>query len=314
LVFPSLEAFECGIACPLVHVIFYDWFLKSSVGDTAWKKAIYAKDPFEPMAPIQGEAFAMILLKNNYFAWLSEAKIRLKELLVTEYDTKKEKQNKLDDAGLYFLRNCHLNFDVEIDHRVSEGSPPPDMDKIVLKPNGRYATIYQQVAKEHSEYMKTIASHAAKNSKFKEMKKGLMQMMKNQRQREVVAATPEDQSFDYGEEEEAQEQEGDSPQRRKRRKLLKSFREYTTAKEEEGRFKGWSVRAGQDMGEYMEKWSGPEFLYRRQLFWMAYRETFKQKQERLGKKKQPSTDQPNPPNYQKNVWGFQDLPDQIVNI
>jgi hypothetical protein len=47
----------------------------------------------------------------------------------------------LDDAGLYFLRNCHLNFDVEIDHRVSEDSPPPDMDKIVLKPNGRYATI-----------------------------------------------------------------------------------------------------------------------------------------------------------------------------
>ena len=137
----------------------------------------------------------------------------------------------------------------------------------MLKPNGRYATIYQQVAKDHSEYMKTIASHVAKNSKFKEMKKGLMQMMKNQRQREVAAASPEDQSFDYGEDEN-EEQEGDSPQRRKRRKLLKSFREYTTANEEEGRFKGWSVRAGQDMGEYyMTKWSAnSEFLYRHQLF------------------------------------------------
>jgi hypothetical protein len=319
LVFPSLEAFECGIACPPVHVIFYDWFLKSSVGDSAWKRAIYAKDALEPMSPIQGEAFAMILLKNNYFAWLSEAKMRLKELLVTEYDTKKEKQNKVDDAGLYFLRNCHLNFDIEIDLNVSAGSPLPDMDKLVLKPtNVRYAAIYQQVAKEHSEFMKTIAGHAAKNVKFKEMKKGLMQMMKNQRQREVTAAataaTPEDQSFDYGDEEE-EEQEGDSPQRRKRRKLLKSFREYTsTANEEEGRFKGWSVRAGQDMGEYMTKWSAPEFVSRRQLFWMAYRETYKQKQERLGKKKKPATALPNPPNYQKNVWGFQDLPDQIVNI
>lgn len=317
LVFPSLEAFESGIACPPVHVIFYDWFLKSSVGDSAWKRAIYAKDPLEPMSPIQGEAFAMILLKNNYFAWLSDAKMRLKELLVTEYDTKKEKQNKVDDAGLYFLRNCHLNFDVEIDHRVSEGSTLPDMDKIVLKPNGRFAAIYQQVAKEHSEYMKTIASHAAKNVKFKEMKKGLMQMMKNQRQREVTAATaaatPEDPSFDYGEEEE-EEQEGGSPQRRKRRKLLKSFREYTTANEEEGRFKGWSVRAGEDMGEYMERWGAPQLVSRRQLFWMAYRETYKQKQERLGKKKKPATAQPNPPNYQKKVWGFQDLPDQIEQI
>ena len=109
----------------------------------------------------------MILLKNNYFAWLSEAKMRLKELLVTEYDTKKEKQNKVDDARLYyFLRNCQfLNFDVEIDHKVSEDAPLPDMDKIlVLKPKGRYAAIYQQVAKDHSEYMKTIASQAAKNS------------------------------------------------------------------------------------------------------------------------------------------------------
>jgi len=51
----------------------------------------------------------MILLKNIYFAWLSDAKMRLKELLVTEYDTKKEKQNKVDDAGLYyFLRNCQF--------------------------------------------------------------------------------------------------------------------------------------------------------------------------------------------------------------
>jgi hypothetical protein len=149
------------------------------------------------------------------------------------------------------------------------------------------------------------------------MKKGLMQMMKNQRQREVTAAaataTPEDQSFDYGEEEE-EEQEGGSPQRRKRRKLLKSFREYTTANEEEGRFKGWSVRAGEDMGEYMERWGAPQLVSRRQLFWMAYRETYKQKQERLGKKKKPAAAQPNPPNYQKKVWGFQDLPDQIEQI
>jgi len=66
------------------------------VGDSAWKQAIYnPKDPLEPMAPIQGEAFAMILLKNNYFAWLSEAKLRLKDQLVTEYNTKKEKSTPM---------------------------------------------------------------------------------------------------------------------------------------------------------------------------------------------------------------------------
>ena len=64
----------------------------------------------------------------------------------------------------------------------------------------------------------------------------------------------------------------------------------------------------------MERWGAPQLVSRRQLFWMAYRETYKQKQERLGKKKKPATAQPNPPNYQKKVWGFQDLPDQIEQI
>ena len=310
VVFPSLEAFEAGVACPPVHVIFYDWFLKSSVGDSAWKQAVYnPTDPLEPLAPIQGEAFAMILLKNNYFAWLSEAKVRLKELLVTEYDTKKEKQNKEDDAGLYFLGKCLLNFDVEVDLNPPAGEPLPDMDKILLKPNGRYPGIYQQVLKEHLEWMKGIGSKASKNTKYKEMKKGLQDMLKKRKRQEEEAAD----SSDAQEEEEDVEQEG-SPQRRKRRKILKSFREYTSANEEEGRFKGWSCRAGEDMAEYMETWSGAHLLYRRQLFWLAYRETYKRKQDALGKKKKPNSVQQKPPNYQKKVWGFEDVPGGVVQI
>ena len=108
-------------------------------------------------------------------------------------------------------------------------------------------------------------------------------------------------------------QEG-TPQRRKRRKILKSFREYTSTNEEEGRFKGWSCRAGEDMAEYMETWSAPHVLYRRQLFWLAYRETYKQKQDALGRKKKPNSVQQKPPNYQKKVWGFQDVPSGIVQI
>jgi hypothetical protein len=56
------------------------------------------------MAPLQGEAFAMILLKNIYFACWS---------------------------------HCQTL----------------DMDKILLKPNGRYPGIYQQVLKEHLEWI-----------------------------------------------------------------------------------------------------------------------------------------------------------------
>ena len=310
LIFPSLEAFECGIACPVVHVMFYDWFLKSSVGDSAWKQAIYnPKDPLEPMAPIQGEAFAMILLKNNYFAWLSEAKLRLKDQLVTEYDTKKEKQGKVEDAGLYFLRQCHLNLDVDMEHFSGNTPAIPEIDKIVVKPNGRYPDIYKEVSLDHMLQMKRVAGLVLKNTKYKEMKKGLQEMTNIKKRQHVEAE--QDSSDD---EEEEPQGEGASPQRRTRRKLLKSFREYTTSNDKEGRFKGWSVRAGKDMAEYIEKWTAPEFLARRQLFWMAYRESYKRKQDALGKKKKPSGAQVNPPNYQTKVWGFEDIPDEVVNI
>ena len=70
VIFPSLETFESGVACPPVHVMFYDWFLKSSVGDSAWKQAVYnPTDPLEPMAPIQGEAFAMFGMDQRHWKY-----------------------------------------------------------------------------------------------------------------------------------------------------------------------------------------------------------------------------------------------------
>ena len=88
MVFPSLEAFEQGVNLPSVYVIFYDYFVKSSVGDSAWKEAcLEAVDPTEPIAVPQGESFALLLLKNNYFAWLWEAKTSLGDRLITDYDT-----------------------------------------------------------------------------------------------------------------------------------------------------------------------------------------------------------------------------------
>ena len=73
--FPSLEAFEEGINLPAIYIIFYDYFVKSSVGDNAWKVAcLDAEDQTSSIVPPQGEAFALLLLKIDYFAWLLEAK------------------------------------------------------------------------------------------------------------------------------------------------------------------------------------------------------------------------------------------------
>jgi hypothetical protein len=48
MVFPSLEAFEQGVNLPSIYVFFYDYFVKSSVGDSTWKEAcLDAEDPTE---------------------------------------------------------------------------------------------------------------------------------------------------------------------------------------------------------------------------------------------------------------------------
>jgi hypothetical protein len=47
VVFPSLEeAFEEGMRLLAVYMVFHDYFLKSSIGDAAWKEAcLDAADP-----------------------------------------------------------------------------------------------------------------------------------------------------------------------------------------------------------------------------------------------------------------------------
>lgn len=112
-ILPSLEAFQMRLEIPCVYMIFHEYFLKSSVGDTRWKATcLDAKSLSDPLAPVQGEAFAMITLKNNYFAWLWEAKLNLKKLLVTDYDTESELRNKAN-VGEALLKKAELNLEQE---------------------------------------------------------------------------------------------------------------------------------------------------------------------------------------------------------
>jgi hypothetical protein len=100
------------------------YFVKSSVGDSAWKEAcLDAVDPTETIALPQGEFFALLLLKNNYFAWLWEAKTSLGDRLKTDYNTAKDRMYhvKIGDIVL----KCHIDMDVEEDE--------VDWDKILVK-------------------------------------------------------------------------------------------------------------------------------------------------------------------------------------
>ena len=76
-----------GLEIPTIYFMFYEYFYKSSVGDSRWRRACEEEKVLSsPLGSIQSEAFAMLQLKNNYFAWLLEAKERMQEHLITDYD------------------------------------------------------------------------------------------------------------------------------------------------------------------------------------------------------------------------------------
>ena len=102
-----------GIKLPCVYILFQEYFHKSSIGDVKWKVAcLKAEKETDRFGLVQAEAFAMILLKNNYFAWLWEAKQSLGDRLSTDYDNEKDINTKWS-ADEAFLK-AELNLDDQL--------------------------------------------------------------------------------------------------------------------------------------------------------------------------------------------------------
>ena len=95
-VLSSLEISEMRVKIPVVYIIFYDYFLKPSVGDARWIKICMDKRSGS-LGGVHSESFVMILLRNNYFAWLLEAKKAL-PTLVMEYCPEQRRRGKRSGA------------------------------------------------------------------------------------------------------------------------------------------------------------------------------------------------------------------------
>ena len=70
---------------PKAYFIFYLYFYPAVVGDTSWKECIAKKEG--RIGSNTMEAFALLVLVNNYKAWLYEQKKTHKTSLWTEYDS-----------------------------------------------------------------------------------------------------------------------------------------------------------------------------------------------------------------------------------
>jgi hypothetical protein len=147
-----------GLEIPNVYFLFYEYFFKSSVGDVRWKRACTEeKDKYAPLGSPQAEAFAMLLLKNNYFAWLLEAKEKLQDLLMTDYDPE-SKRAGWKSAPEVYLKKLQVN--------LGGGE-----DEELLIAEGHVE--YNDLRKRTEEVLKTTRRNARNNATYKELKKAL---------------------------------------------------------------------------------------------------------------------------------------------
>lgn len=66
----AFECFEERWKFPKAYHLFYDQFFKAAVGERRWKHSL---DKDKPFGNSNTEAFALMILKNNYHAWMAQA-------------------------------------------------------------------------------------------------------------------------------------------------------------------------------------------------------------------------------------------------
>ena len=84
-VLPSIESIGRRLKDPKTYCIFYMYFYPAALGEACWKECISQKG--ERIGSNTMEAFALLVLVNNYKAWLYEEKKTHQTSLLTEYDS-----------------------------------------------------------------------------------------------------------------------------------------------------------------------------------------------------------------------------------
>lgn len=234
----------------------------------------------------------MVLLTNNYFAWLWEAKLHFKDKLKTDYNSPKEIKDMAEISQAFM--QCEINLGC-ID--IVE-----DQDwKVILITEQESPIAHEFLEKEATENHTKVRQASRKNPKYKAFKKALDEKEKEEETEGGEENQENDPSSATG---------GEA--RNKRRKTLKALREYTSnPKEDEGRFKGWSSRAADDMTSHVVALSKstPE----RDVFNKMYRHVYKKRQGLAAtkRKRKEIGEELTNPNYAVDQWGLQGFSDVV---
>ena len=203
----------------------------------------------ERLGTVVDEAFCILMLKNNYYSWLLEAKDKLPSLM-TDYDVKNLKKEEIAHFQDINEAYVHVEIDLHADGMYEDNFDPK---KIIVR-NG------DALFKEMKKSSKKELDDVRKEVKNSDMYRRIVEIINDK---------------DVGEGEE---------RKAKRRKVIHSFRQYTAQQENEGRFKGWSKRAAEDMLQIKKDLMKDE--KETNLFSLAYRMILKDRQDQKDKEQQ----------------------------
>jgi hypothetical protein len=248
LVFPCWETMATRLELPMGYYVFYHYFLKAAVGEEEWKQLardFTTDDGSTKMSSELNEGFALVLLKNNYFAWLMEAK-QLEKGLMTDYDGEEVVCGK---TSLVEHVTAGVFIDLEAD-RVED-------DYLVLP--------VKRDSGSEDECLETVLKRAT-HAKAKKIYDQQLDSL-----RESVRMSPEYKSvltsLDKIKDDECDLDE--KGRKQKKRRIMKDLKVYTARLGGEKAFRGWSVRAYTEMAKQRGAIAKEHDKYR--MFDRAYR-------------------------------------------
>jgi len=295
-----------GIHCPPIYLIFYEYFYRSSIGDTPWKNSCKNNsDLTAPLNTMQLEAFSFLFLKNNYFAWLWQAKRKLinsKKKLVTDYDPYCERKDLMNLHEVIWNK-VEINL-FDLDDEGMFVATEENKKKLLLSPvEEPMDPLYTLVQGRYRDHLDEIRMDVSGDQTYQK----ILNLMDDLKQDENA-----DKNLDQ------QIKEAQTPELKRklkeRRDILRSLRVYTNVMNEDldEQSKGWSmVKSSEDLCRFSEMLEQDK--EKAKQFRAAYRLIHLLKQNgNSGNKKRKSSPPPLPVNYKTKIWKVEAI--EIVEL
>jgi hypothetical protein len=248
-----MECFEQRLDNPNAYFLFYDNFLRAVEGEEKWKESAKCKSTNDGrLSSPYNEAFAMILLKNNYFAWLLEAK-QDNDDLITDYDC----CNKDSSAGVKMSLTEYLMSGICVENSDGFHTVPTLQQRSRSQTeNGGDPTGSEEESEteyeEDNEEEYGVAAHnfTANLLRIRASIRGSLEYKKIE---ECMNRMGGD-SYENDE----------RSRKKKMRKIMKGLKQYTgTRVGQEKAYRGWSDRTHDDMLEYKKSMASEAPRYKR---------------------------------------------------